>query len=213
MKNVLAFALSILLVGIAGIASASPAGDFFFGIESGDSIDAVFDKLSTARIVKEKQVIISADLPEGTVDSKTGAEFALVRSKADLPLKFESLSLILYPPEFKNEGDREAYNEMAYSSQSILSFKFKDKILTSYGFFEMPEYFKGHQSLASHESFIRFFGLTKNDYEIVDDPNSGKILKFRKDYGACAFKGQLFHYDDGYSLFDASVDAKKSAGK
>ena len=155
MKNVLAFALSILLVGIAGIASASPAGDFFFGIESGDSIDAVFDKLSTARIVKEKQVIISADLPEGTVDSKTGAEFALVRSKADLPLKFESLSLILYPPEFKNEGDREAYNEMAYSSQSILSFKFKDKILTSYGFFEMPEYFKGHQSLVSHESFIR----------------------------------------------------------
>ena len=213
MKKVLAFALSFFLVCIAGIASASPAGDFFFGIEPGDSLDAVFDKLSNARIVKEKQVIISADLPEGTADPNTGAEFALVRSKADLPQKFESLSLIMYPPEFKDEGDRDAYNEMAYSSQSILSFKFKDKVLTGYGFFEMPEYFKGHQALASHESFIRFFGLAKNDYETVDDPSAGKILKFRKDYGSCTFKGQLFHYDDGYSLFDASVEANNPAGK
>ncbi len=213
MKKVLAFALSFFLVGFAGIASATPAGDFFFGIEPGDSLDAVLDKLSNTRIVKEKQVIISADLPEGTVDPKTGAEFALVRSKADLPPNFESLSLIMYPPEFKNEGDKDAYNEMAYSSQSILSFRFKDKFLTGYGFFEMPEYFKGHPSLASHESFIRFFGLSKNDYEIAHDPNSGKIFTFRKDYGSCTFKGQLFHHDDGYSLFDASVDEKKPVGK
>ncbi|MCR5562480.1 MAG: hypothetical protein K6F46_03785 [Desulfovibrio sp.] len=213
MKNMLAFALSFFLVGIAEPASATPAGDFFFGIEPGDSLDAVFDKLSNTRIIKEKQEIISADLPEGTVDSNTGAEFALVRSKSDLPPNFESLSLIMYPPEFKNKGDKDAYNDMAYSSQCILSFKFKDKVLTSYGFFEMPEYFKGHPSLASHESFIKFFGLSKNDYEIVNDPSAGKLLNFRKDYGSCTFKGQLFRYEDEYRLFDASVDVKKSVGK
>ncbi|MBO4369245.1 MAG: hypothetical protein J5803_04000 [Desulfovibrio sp.] len=213
MKNVLAFTLSIFIVCTAAIASASPAGDFFFGIEPGDSLDAVFDKLSNTRIIKEKQIIIAADLPEGTTDPDTGVEFVLVRSKADVPPNFESLSLIAYPPQFKDDGDKQAYYEMAYSTQSLLSFKFKNKILTGYGFFEMPDYFKGHTSLANYDSFIRFFGLTKNDYEIVKDENAGKIFKFRKDYGSYTFKGQLFHYDDGYSLFDTSVDEKKPVGK
>ena len=213
MKHVLALTFVLFLAAFAGKAQASPAGDFFFGIEPGDSLDLVFDKLTKTSIIKNKLMIISADLPEGTVNPATGTEFVLLRSKADMPPKILSLSLIMYPPECKDDDEKQAYYDMAYSTQSMLSFTFKDKVLTGYGFFEMPEYFKGHQSLASYASFISFFGLSKDDYEIVEDADAGKIFKFHKDYGSCTFKGQLFHYDEGYSLFDTSVDVKKAVGQ